>query len=449
VKTRQQQSTNAAVTKFDAPVVSLFDAHRRRVFCVLLALAAVLSFRSVPRVLGHMQPLLALPMPAPHFTSVINWSLRVGLASLKAVSTMVEPWIALIDMSIDVGIQKVLVVLRVPLSALRNSEGGLSLRSCECIACVVRDSWKGEDVATALTATFSQSGPPIAFVRDGGGDIRRGILLWKMQAQLGRIAVIADVGHAVACALKAKYARLKAFRRAMSAIAAAAKKLGQSDLSYLTPLRLRTKGRFLGITKLAKWAFQALELIGGSGPQAAGSLACRLRKMMPRFGIHRPFLDEFTKTCTVIEDFLILFKNKGVNQTNAAAGRRLLDQLPDTCKVRAAMSKWLVATLAAQCRLGIGQIPLAVSTDVLECLFGKFKTVIQRSPKADFNQTVLTIPALCGTLDENSVDRALRQVSHKDLMHWRRAHVAQTQIQKRRSFLASGQVPDPGNTHPP
>ena len=110
-----------------AEVIPLFPVHRIRILCVMLALVAVLSFRSVPRALAQFQPFAALPMPTPHFTSVINWTLRVGLARLRSVAPIAEPWIALLDLSIDVGIQKVLVILRVPLSTLERTGTALTL----------------------------------------------------------------------------------------------------------------------------------------------------------------------------------------------------------------------------------------------------------------------------------------------------------------------------------
>jgi len=262
------------------------------------------------------------------------------------------------------------------------------------------------------------------------------------------LPVISEVGHALGCALKARYACLVGFRRAMTAIGIAAKKLSQSDISFFVPPRLRTKGRFLGITKLANWAKHVLGLIGGSGRLPPKSISGRLRKLLPKFGIHRQFLYGFCATCKVAEDFLTHFKTKGMNQANAAHGRMLLAALPEKCIVRMRMTEWLDATLASQCRLGIGQTPLQVSTDALESLFGKFKTIIQRSPKAEFNRTVLAIPALCGQLDDAAVDLALREVSHTDLKRWQEANVQQTQAQKRKAFLSRIRGPDPGKAHP-
>ena len=75
---------------------------QRRTLCVLTVVCAIVSFRSVPRILEVFEPLLRIKMPAPHFTSVINWTLRAGIAIFKQVSLISEPWVAIIDCSIDI-----------------------------------------------------------------------------------------------------------------------------------------------------------------------------------------------------------------------------------------------------------------------------------------------------------------------------------------------------------
>ena len=52
---------------------------QHRTLCVLIVLRAIVSFRSVPRILEVFEPLLRIKMPMPHFTSVINWTLRAGI----------------------------------------------------------------------------------------------------------------------------------------------------------------------------------------------------------------------------------------------------------------------------------------------------------------------------------------------------------------------------------
>jgi hypothetical protein len=120
---------------------------------VLLVLQAVVSFRSVPRILDLLrtQALLGLSW-VPHFTSVINWTLRVGLGLLRQVAPIPPPWVAIIDHSIDVGTKKALVVLRVPLAALSQRGAAIQLGDCQCVGLSIADTVNGETVALHLQA---------------------------------------------------------------------------------------------------------------------------------------------------------------------------------------------------------------------------------------------------------------------------------------------------------
>jgi len=111
----EQPSEQAIETTNTAQVIHLSETQQVRSLCILLAINAVVSYRSIPRILELFK--LTVPFESnwtPNFTSVINWTLRLGLGLLKQVKTISEPWVAIIDHSIDIGTKKVLVVLRVP-----------------------------------------------------------------------------------------------------------------------------------------------------------------------------------------------------------------------------------------------------------------------------------------------------------------------------------------------
>jgi hypothetical protein len=79
----------------------------------------------------------------------------------------------------------------------------------------------------------------------------------------------------------------------------------------------------------------------------------------------------------------------------------------------------------------MGQLPLLVSSDIVESLFGKFKIALQRCPAPEMNKMLLVLPSLCGSLDAGSVECALNQVSHQDLQAWIRENVPETMRQFR------------------
>ena len=75
-----------------------------------------LSFRAASRVLRALS-LLAVGMISwvPHFTTGIEWALRVGLHCLQqAPHPLDEPWVCIADFTIQIGSKKALIVLRVP-----------------------------------------------------------------------------------------------------------------------------------------------------------------------------------------------------------------------------------------------------------------------------------------------------------------------------------------------
>jgi len=403
-----------------------------RATCVLLAVNAVIPFRSVPRVMGVMQ----YQGWIPHFTSVINWTLRVGLCLLGDVQPVQAPWIAVIDMSIDVAVKKVLVVLRVPMNALKNRGAAIGLEDCECIGIQVASHWNGESVCTALQEIFSKSGFPAAILKDGGTDLNLGVRLWRSREDKKKVHVIDDIGHVIANGLKADFAWTLAFKNFLKSLFAGASKLRQSELAYLTPPKVRTKGRFQGITRLAEWADRIIPLLGAPGQVSKDSFTARLRDLLGGLGKHRPFLLKFIGTCRTVRTILNIAKNKGINQKSYVELKTEILKLPQRSKIRKKMTVWLERHIHIQCQLSMGQTPLLVSSDVIESLIGKFKIVLMRNPKAEFNRIVLTLPTLCKQLDSASVDQALAEVNHRALQAWELKNVRDTQSKKRKAFNA-------------
>jgi hypothetical protein len=159
---------------------------------------AVVSYRSIPRILD----LLSAKTPfawtwTPHFTSVINWSLRLGLGLLKQVRPIRKPWLAIIDHSIDIGTKKALVVLRVTIDALSKRGKAIQLKDCECIGLTIAETVNGESISEELEDIFAQAGRPAAIIKDCDYTLQKGVRLWS-QRQETPVPVIEDIGHVLA-----------------------------------------------------------------------------------------------------------------------------------------------------------------------------------------------------------------------------------------------------------
>jgi hypothetical protein len=424
---------------------SPFDV--RRTSCVLMVIEGIVSFRAVPRIWGVLQRLGWVHIQIPHFTSVIHWTLRAGITLFNAVGPTEEPWLAILDCSIDIGTRKALVVLRVPLSALHQKQDAIGLQDCQCIGLKIATRWNGPLVKDALVDIFGKAGIPQGIIKDGGTDIKRGVELYQEAKDAKTVPVIEDVGHVAANALKAAFAQRPAFSKFLEIVRKGAARIRQTDLAWLLPPKIRTKGRFQGITALAQWAGKVLDLMGGPGRSKENSEVGMLRKAFHGLSQLRLFLEQFCTTCLVTEQFLKLLKLKGLNQTICSEAKLILKQLPQGSHVRARLSSWIDRHIQIQRKLAIGQLPLLVSSDVIESLFGKFKTIVQRNPQAELNRLVYIIPLLCGHHTSAEIARALQDCSHGQMLGQIQKTIPATLRQQRYRILdsaSSGRVPETG-----
>ena len=225
-----------------------------RALCIQLALQGVVSYQSIPRILRVFNfSKIQYNNWVPHFSSVINWLLRLGLGKLQRVKPIKQPWIAIIDHSIDVGVKKVLVILRVSLDILSEKKCAIKLQDCECIGLKVAETVNGQSIATELDGIFNVAGVPSAILKDCDRTLNKGVELWKTKHQLNT-PIIEDISHVMAAAIKKQFENTEYYRKFTQFISYGAKKLRQTPLSFLAPPKLRTKGRFLSIGRLGHWS---------------------------------------------------------------------------------------------------------------------------------------------------------------------------------------------------
>lgn len=392
-----------------------------------------MSYRSIPRILNLLNTGTAIDLGwVPHFTSVINWTLRLGLGLLKQVKPLSTPWLAIIDHSIDIGTKKALVVLRVNMSALSQRGAAIQLEDCECIGLKICERVNGESIALDLEAIFSQAGKPKAIIKDCDYTLQKGVRLWAEKQEM-EIPVIADIGHSMATALKNQFEKTTAYKRFTTLLTQGSSRLRQTELAFLIPPKLRSKGRFQSISTLGKWADKILDVFAVQGRAPKGSLLAKLRRVLPGFLLLKTFIKGFANTTQVVAQVMGVLKNKGLNQISYNQCYQLSETMPKNSKVKKHLQKWLRQHLDIQKQLT--DLPLVVSSDIIESLFGNFKHMIERSPQADMNRTVLLLPALCGPLDKSTINQALNQARHNDLEIWEKENIPYTVRKKRQAFF--------------
>lgn len=369
----------------------------------------------------------------PHFTSVINWTLRLGLSLLASVASIPEPWVAIMDHSIDVGVKKVLVVLRVKLSALQSRGSALTLEDCECIGLKIHEQSNGVIVAKDLKEIFEKAGTPVAIIKDGGSDLFKGVNLWKEENKKEQVEMIEDIGHVVANAIKLQYSQLKFFKLFIQIVNRCGKQLRQTKLAFLTPPKLRTKGRYQSISIFVKWAIKVIELFdNGQKSQELEKLNLTLRGLSRVKSVIQGFAQTVVTTSKIME----IQKNEGLNQATFYKSMELASTLPERSVVKKRVEDWLTTHIEVQKRMNIGNDSIIVSSDILESLFGKFKNILSRGSMMDMNRIVLLLPALCCKTKYEASTHPILNTTHKEIMKWDQENIPYTQNRRRRMFLS-------------
>ena len=225
----------------------------------------------------------------------INWTLRIGLGILKQVKPVDYAWVAILDHSIDIGIKKAFVVLRVAMDALAKKGKAIGLEDCECIGLKISEKVNGESIALELEEIFNQAGQPAAVIKDCDYTLGKGVRLYAQKQKI-TVPVIDDIGHVMATALKVQYKDSKGYKDFTELTSKGANRLRQTNLAYLIPPKLRKKGRFLSISKLGKWGGKMLKSFAVKGVAKKGSVLEKLRNALPGFnllGFNSPQLAAF------------------------------------------------------------------------------------------------------------------------------------------------------------
>jgi hypothetical protein len=395
--------------------------------CVILNLNAVVSFRSVPKIMKSFEF-----KKIPHFTSIINWSLRYGLGLLKQVSKLDQPWAAIIDHSIEFGPKKVLVVLRVNLLLLQEG-AAISLNDCECIGIKIREKVNGELVALDLKAIFEKSGAPTLIIKDCDAALNKGCQLWIEQSRTP-IPIIPDIGHIGGNALKAEFNNTRRFNLFVKIATLGANKLRQTLLAFAMPPKLRDKGRFQGLKVLSIWAENMLHLFQDKERVKEDEDLKKIKKVFAGLVALKSFIISFSLTILATNQIMKILKREGFSNNNYKKSIEILNTLPKKSKTCKRLSDWLKETFKVYNDLGFKSIP--VSSDIIESLFGKFKYTNSRSSTSEMNKSVLLIPALCGVQNHERISKAINLTTHNDLIDWELKEVGETIKKKKNKFFA-------------
>ena len=191
----------------------------------------------------------------PSCSSIRQWVLRVGLYILQQPQPRPD-WIWLVDVTIELGAAKCLVVLGIPHSdwqqRVQSGQCCLHHHDMSLLAIEVLFECNGIVIEQKLLELGERVGQPLQIVADHGSDLKKGIELY-IKHNTGP-SYTHDVTHAMALLLKHSLKSEEKFQSFLTQCHRTRQQLQQTQLSFLLPPAQRSKARYLNIGPLVEWA---------------------------------------------------------------------------------------------------------------------------------------------------------------------------------------------------
>jgi hypothetical protein len=234
------------------------DRHSYLTYTIFLAIQFLISGLNSFRGIAKTFEILAIHQPdkSPNFNTIRQWVLRLGLYELNRSKEYRLDWIFIVDMTIEIGKNKCLVILGIPqekLELIINKEArSLQHQDVEVLSLEILDTTVGTIILEKLNNLAQRVGTPIQIVSDRGSDIKKGIDLYLKDNPM-TIATY-DITHKMANLLKQELAEDQRFQEFFKECSLTRQRVQQTDLCFLSPPTQRAKSRYHNLDILISWA---------------------------------------------------------------------------------------------------------------------------------------------------------------------------------------------------
>jgi hypothetical protein len=348
------------------------------------------------------------------------WVKKLGYTRLTCVKTKANDWVIILDESIGIGQEKVLVILGIREIDIDFTRP-LRIQDMEPLLVKSREKWQAADIANELNIIKQEIGTILYAVADAGNSIRKSL-------EITNIIWIYDITHAIAITLSRIYKEDKQFKEFARLSAQMRLKLYNSKQAHLIPPNQRSKSRFLNIDILSNWAVQALKAYHNPETCQADKQNLQWVKDMEEY------VNVLEKIMSATQEISIILKNNGLSKKTIL---RCKASLKGCNKGKLGQFKKMILlqlTENGNFLTKRNENKLCCS-DVIETIFGKYKCELSKNQMSGITDLVLIIPALTAKLDVLSTTQAIDNCTVKDIEIWKKKNLGDSLLSKRKSFF--------------
>jgi len=454
------------------------SCHKYPLFLIYLAVRqvcdALTGFRGAERCLEILKELL--PIQVPSYSSIRLWTYRLGLYLLQRPLEYQRDRIFILDMTIELGSAKCLLILGARQTHLAQSGFCLSHKDVEVLGMEIFFSSSGEKIAKCLEQVSARAGQPVQITADQGSDVKKGVEIYISKHP--EVNYVPDLSHKIALIVKRLLHLDKDYNDFNAYCGETKQALQQTTLNFLKPPPQRSQARYHHIAPRIEWADNILNyyqkgdfsLIDKgyrlSMDALLGQVTCsEWEELVPLSGKAFPDVEAFDQALKEALSEEAFEEHKADIHEIASIGRENFEEkfgwLPEY-KKELAEYKQMVEVIEqteiqlkheglhcksvekfqetfAKCEFSSKAEQLKeqivdymeqysqdlpkdkgrlVSSDVIESIFGKYKHVHQASPLQEIGKMILMIPLFVTNITIELIKEATETIKTVDLDKW-------------------------------
>lgn len=347
---------------------------------------------------------------APSVETCIQWELKLGLHKLTRHKEVADDWIWIPDHVVSRGAHKCLVVLGVRMSSLMK-KGGLTVDfgDVEPLGIVPMKTSNGGLIEAEFEEILKANHgiPPLGIVKDHGSDLRCGGKRFGLTHP--GIIDIYDVPHKIARLYEHRLKNDELWGKFTKKCTDFKKQVQLTEWSNVAPPNQRSKARYHNIDVLVDWAADQLLHYGALSQGAQNKL-----NWLQEYAGELEYWGQLVGIGRSVRDFI---RKKGLW---LECHEQLKDCLVETdmCPRAEEFTCDLVDFIEQQGnKVPEGKCVIG-SSEVIESLFGKHKSIAEKGPKP-MGRLILSMASRVGEPPtETLVETAFERIKERDVSNW-------------------------------
>ena len=381
----------------------------------------------------------------PSHTAIRDWILQVGYYKLSTIQKS-NDWIGMIDLSIQIGAKKCLLILGVQASTLLKGKA-LTFEDVHVLHPELLEKTSGPIIYEVIKKSEEKVGRYGQFCHDQGSDIVSATRMYTENAHVteGRkISVTNDIAHKIANLLAVEAEEL-GWTEFASKAAQVKQKLQLTKWAALCPPSQRSKARYMNLDEMTDWANRILARLQKMenehqqkikwSPDGVKKSETDLKELLEQFGWVRSGEFMIKEISEMLLIGRIVRQKVRTEHLHSKTVEELEQALQDLdVGDRADQFAGSILDFVTDQTKDVEQMALG-STEIIESTFGKLKQLMDEDTKDGFTPFVLSLAACVGKLDLATVQAALRTCNKKQVKAWAEINIGETIYSQRRRLF--------------